>query len=59
MVDRGVAVLCFALVTLASVPAARAESDDRTQASMHFDRGLELIKESAFEAAVVVFERAY
>jgi hypothetical protein len=59
ILDRGVTLSCVILVTLLSGPAVRAESNDRAQASMHFDRGLELIEENAYEAAAVEFERAY
>lgn len=49
--------LCL-LGVLASAPARAQPSLDRQQASVHFDRGLELIQEGAYTEAAIELERA-
>jgi PEGA domain/Tetratricopeptide repeat len=46
-------------VPVHSAVAQAQTAPGREQASIHFDRGLELIEENAYDAAVVEFERAY
>src|SRR5512140_765550 len=51
----------LALAPLSLVRVARAEDAEavKTEARSHYDRGIQLYKEGAYDAAFVEFERAY
>jgi tetratricopeptide (TPR) repeat protein len=51
-------VFCLLLPTLAWAQTS-GPSDDRTRASAHFRRGVELFQEEAYRASLAEFQRAY
>ena len=53
-----IAPLALVIVLVAAMPAA-AQTDPRTEASAHFERGTDLFNEGRYDAALAEFERAY
>jgi hypothetical protein len=58
-VVRALQLIVVALLCFGSVASARAEPDPRTVAREHYERGLSLVEQRSFDAALAEFDLAY